>query len=304
MTAPPARLPTLGYLLLIGITIFWGTNWPALKIVLSELPVLWFRTWCLGFSGIGLLSIALASGSSIRVPRKERWPLIYCAAFATIGWHVFSAYGVTLMPAGRAVIIAFSMPAWAAVLGHYILGEPLTKAKIAGVVLGIAGLAVLIGPDLVVFRTAPLGALVMLAASVSWGIGTILIKRTAWTIPTTTLVGWQLVASTVPLLIGALALEPLPNLEGVSATAWGTLAYISLFPLLFGQWAYIKTVRLFPASIAAIGTMAVPVVGVFSSALLLDEQVGLREIGALSLVCAALFVVLVLPAIRQASSRP
>ena len=62
-------------------------------------------------------------------------------------------------------------------------------------------------------------------------------------------------------------------------------------------------VRLFPAALAAIGTLAIPVVGVFASALVLDEPVGWRELAALALVCSALAAVLLRPALR-AGARP
>jgi drug/metabolite transporter (DMT)-like permease len=303
MNAPRSRLPTYGYLLLVGITIFWGTNWPAMKIVLGEMPVWWFRSFCVIFSGVGLLTIAMATGTSIAVPAAERRPLLVSALFNTIGWHIFTGYGVSIMPAGRASIIAFTMPVWAALLGYFILGEPLTKAKITGLALGVAGLAVLVGPDLMVFEHAPVGALFMLLASVSWGIGTILVKRENWTIPTVTLAGWQLVASAVPITVGAMLIDPFPDLGAMSTRSWVAITYIFLLPLLFGQWAFLRTVRLFPASIASIGTLAVPVVGVYSSALVLGEPVGVREFTALVLICSALFVVMVLPAIRQASPR-
>ena len=77
------------------------------------------------------------------------------------------------------------------------------------------------------------------------------------------------------------------------------MAYVLLLPMTFGQWAYFKIVRLFPASIAAIGTLMIPVIGVYSSSLLLDEQVGLPEFAALAFICAALTVILVGPAITN-----
>ena len=57
-------------------------------------------------------------------------------------------------------------------------------------------------------------------------------------------------------------------------------------------------VQMFPAVYAAIGVMAVPVIGVYSSLLLLGEPVSWREIIALVLVCSAIFMVLILPRLR------
>ncbi|MGH6815209.1 MAG: DMT family transporter, partial [Hyphomicrobiaceae bacterium] len=148
-TPSHTALPSTGLALLAGLTIIWGANWPVMKIVLSEVTVWWFRSACLVIGGVGLLTIAALMASSIRVPVAEFRPLLTCALFNIVGWHMCSGYGVLLMPAGRAAIIAYTMPVWAALFGKFMLGEPLTRAKLVGLGLGVAGLAVLIGPDLI-----------------------------------------------------------------------------------------------------------------------------------------------------------
>jgi drug/metabolite transporter (DMT)-like permease len=296
--AEPAKevLPATGFALLAGLAIIWGVNWPVMKIVLSEVTVWWFRSACLIVGGVGLLTISGLTGATVRVPAGQIKPLLACAAFNIVGWQICSGYGVLLMPAGRAAIIAFTMPIWAALFAHALLGEVLTKAKLIGLGLGVAGLAVLISPDLFALRAAPLGAIFMLLSALSWAYGTVLFKRTKWSIPVASSLGWQLVAGSVPVTLGAVLLEPVTDVKLLSTNVLVSLAYALVFPMLFGQWAYFQIVHLFPASIAAIGTLAVPIVGVFSSALMLGEPIGLRELLALALVCASLASVLVIPA--------
>lgn len=293
------RLPKAGFVLLVFVTLFWGANWPGMKIALAELPVWWFRAMCVWAGAIGLLSIARMSGASLRMPRVEVPRLLLVSVFAMAGWQVCSAYGVSLMPAGRASIIAFTMPVWAAVLGTFMLDEPMTNSKFTGLLLGVAGLAVLMGEDLLVFGTAPLGALFMLGAAVNWAIGTVLFKKYRWTTALTTHVGWQLAAAAVPITIVAMILEPAPDLTRLSTNAILALVYVFALPMVFCQWAFFKVVSIFPASIASMGTLAVPVVGVYSSAVILGEPVGWREMVALLLICAALVSVLVLPSLRR-----
>src|SRR5262245_54846991 len=127
-TPAGTALPSAGLALLAGLTIIWGANWPMMKIVLSEVTVWWFRSACLVVGGMGLLTIAALTTSSTRVPAAELRPLLTCALFNILGWHLCAAYGVLLMPAGRAVIVAYTMPVWAALLGKFMLGEPLTRA--------------------------------------------------------------------------------------------------------------------------------------------------------------------------------
>lgn len=288
-------LPPAGYLLVAGITLFWGANWPMMKIALGELPVWSFRSFCLVGGGTGLLLAALLGRHSLRVPRREIGPLLLCALFNVVGWHLFSAYGLSMIAAGRATIIAFTMPLWATLFASLLLGEALTARKLVGLALGLAGLGILVGPDLQTIGAAPLGAMLMLGAAISWSIGTVLFKRFAWSAPVVVLAGWQIVAGALPVVAGALLIDDLPDLDTLSTQALLALAYVIALPMVFCQWAYFKLVRIFPASLAAIGTLAIPVVGVFSSAWILGESIGAQEVTSLFLVCSALAVVLVLP---------
>ncbi len=297
--APPQVLPPLGFVLLAALALFWGGNWPTMKLALAEIEVWPFRSLCLIAGGSALLILSRLRGRSIRVPTREIPPMLICVVFNILGWHLFSGYGVSMIEAGRASIIAFTMPVWATVFSRFVLGEALTGAKLLGLALGIAGLAVLIGPDLRSLGAAPLGAALMLGAAISWAIGTVTMKRFLWTIPVATLAGWQLLIGAVPITLGALAFGEYPDLTALSTPALVSLIYVLTVPMVFCHWAWFTVVRIFPAAIAAIGTLAIPIVGVFSSGLVLGEPIGVRELTALALVCAALAVVLVLPALNR-----
>ena len=284
---------------MVAITLFWGLNWPAMKTVLDTLPVWTFRSLCLIWGGLGLLVIARLSGRSLYLPSGERGPLAMVALVNVIGWHLFSGYGISLIPAGRAAIIAFTMPLWVALLGRLFLGEALSRPKIIGLALGMTGLAILIGPDLRGLGATPLGTLFMLGAALSWAAGTVLIKRHSWTISTATLTGWQLLIGALPIVPGSLMIDGLPQASWFTTPTVLALCYVLLLPILFCQWGYFKLVRLFPAGIAAISMLAIPVIGVFSSALVLGESTGPRELLSLALVCLALGVVVVWPALQE-----
>ena len=282
-----------------AVTVFWGANWPGMKIVLGEVPPWWFRTICLACGGAALLAISAASGNTLKVAAKDVRPMLLAAVFNMVGWHLFSAYGLTMVPAGRASIIAFTMPVWAALASIPLLGERLTLSVVAGLALGMAGLGVLIGHDIAVLGSAPVGAMFMLGAAISWGIGTVLFKLFDWQTPIATIIGWQLVLAAVPVGAGALLLEPAPDLMQLSGPAIIALLYVLAFPMVFCQWAYFKIVRMFPAVYAAVGVLAVPLVGVMSSLIVLGEPVGWREVMALLLVSSAIFTVLILPRLNR-----
>ncbi|MEO1493176.1 MAG: DMT family transporter [Pseudomonadota bacterium] len=301
LRAEAAPLSTTGVVMLASLGLFWGLNWPGMKIVLGELTVWWFRAMSVSVGGAGLLMIAGLMGLRVLPRRAEIRPLVICAVFSILGWHLFSALGVSLMPAGRASIIAFTMPVWAAVLAVWVLGERLTAHKVVGLALGLAGLGVLIGPDLAVVGQAPLGAMFMLGAATTWASGTVLFKKVQWETPVASLIGWQLLIGACVFVVGAAATEPLPRPASWSVETWAALAYLFAVPMIYCQWAYFYVVKIMPAAIAALGTLLVPVVGTVSSALILDEPIGWQEYTAMVLICTALFVVLILPQLRRTS---
>jgi drug/metabolite transporter (DMT)-like permease len=288
-------LPQFGLVLLIFLSIFWGTNWPMMKIGLTEIPVWTFRTLCLFLGGFGVLCIAKASGVKLTIPRSELRPLILVSFLNITGWHLCSAYGLITMDAGRAVIIGYTMPVWASILGTFVLGERLTFARLIGLLLGIGGLLILIGSDIKALGSASLGAIFMLGAAVTWAGGTVLLKYFRWTMPITVLTGWQLIFGGIPVIVGAFILEPMTALLHVSWQVVLATGYVILIGNIFCFWAWVKVVDLFPAIVASIGTLAIPVIGVLSSAVVLGEPVGFGEIAALILVVMALSVVMIRP---------
>jgi drug/metabolite transporter (DMT)-like permease len=104
------RFPAHSLPLLAGLSLFWGVNWRIMKIVLAEIPVWTFRTLCLVGGGLGLLGLVRANGIFLTIPKKELGALLMVSGMNVTGWHLFSAYGVCYMQAGRASIIAYTMP--------------------------------------------------------------------------------------------------------------------------------------------------------------------------------------------------
>lgn len=288
--APP--LPASGFVLLVLLTLFWGVNWPAMKLALTGIAPFTFRTICLFVGGFSLLGFTLAKRQAIRIVPADLKPLLAASLLNVTGWHLFSAYGLLQVQAGRGAIIAFTMPIWASILASLVLNEAFTPRKLIGLVLGVCGLAVLIAPEMAKLGAAPVGSLLMLGAALSWAMGTIVTKRQSWQLGTVALTGWQLTLGGLPIFLGALLIDPAPDFAGLRDDVLWAALYAVLIPMIFCHWAWFRIVELFPASIAAIGTLAIPVVGVLSSTLVLGEPIGIAEIAALMLVLAGLSVVM------------
>ncbi|HEX6143565.1 MAG TPA: DMT family transporter, partial [Geminicoccaceae bacterium] len=186
--------------------------------------------------------------------------------------------------------IAFTMPLWATLLSVWLLGERLGWQHGAALVLGGSALALLLGEDLALVGSSPTGGLLMTAAAVCWAGGTVLVKKLDLRMPLMAFTAWQMVLGAVPMAAGWWFLEPVPDFGAISGPAWFAFLFTALIGTVVGITSYYRLVRLVDASIAATATLAVPVVGVISSALLLGEDVGLAELAALVLVVAALFL--------------
>ena len=289
--------PLGGVLLLAALTVLWGSNWPAMKLAVRDLDPWTFRTICLLVGGGGLLALVRAGGHSLAVPRAERGPLALAALFNITAWHLCSAYGLTWIQAGRGAIIAYTMPLWTVIFGRLLLGERIGRTRLAALALGLGGMAVLITPDARALWAAPAGTLLMLAAAVAWAIGTVLTKATRWTMSTAALTGWQVVLGGIPIALGAALRTAIGDgassgLATASTAAILGTAYATFVGVIFCHWAWFRLVAILPAAVAAIGTLGIPIVGLFASAVVLGEPVGAAELLALLLVVGGLAILL------------
>ncbi len=170
----------------------------------------------------------------------------------------------------------------------------------------MCGLGTLTIGEFGIFTLAPLGTIFMLVAAISWGAGTAVQKRVNWQMPAIALAGWQLLIGGLPISIIALYLEGglWPSLiQTVSWNAiWSTI-FILVYPIIFCWFAWFRVVKEVPVSVSTVSIMLVPVIGVYSGHLVLDEAISWREISGLLLVCSALALVLLPPFGSQHSNK-
>ena len=117
-------------------------------------------------------------------------------------------------------------------------------------------------------------------------------RRWPTDLPTTSFVAWQLTLGGIPVVLGAITLD-WGRWQPISPGATTALLYSSLIAFVFCHWAWFKIATTAPASIAALSTMMIPVVGVFSGMVVLGEQPRWQEYAALLLVTLALATVLI-----------
>ena len=279
-----------GWAALVTLWLVWGTSWPAMRVVFLEMPVWQFRTVTCFLGGIALLTFVRATGGRVRLRRDEWIPVAVAAFFNMTVWHVASGIGLTMIGAGHAAVVCYTLPVWTALLSVLFLGDKLDARVILSLLCGMGGVAVLASHNFEAIGAKPLGLVIVLIASVSWAIGTILVKRRRWSVGMSALAGWQLLICMPPIAVVAVATERF-TMHQASTVAILSGIYTFVFGLIAGYALWFKVVASFPATIAAIGALVIPVIGMMSSALLLNEPLGWREFAALGLVLSAVALV-------------
>jgi len=289
------QIPRAALVLLVILALFWGCNWPILKVAVREAPVFWFRTVCAWGGALGLFGIALASGLSLKVPRAD-WPRLSVVGLLSIaGWNAFSGYGVLNLPAGRASMLGYTMPLWLVILSVTWLGEKLTWQNFLGIVMGMGGVLLLIGEDMGAFVRAPVGTLCMLGAAGTWAVGVALLKKRPFGLKPTVQTAWMMAIGGFPTAFLSLAFEHALPPPAMSQSAWLAIVYNVVIAGVLCYWAFYKLVGMVPASVTGISSLIVPVVGVLAGIGFLGEVPTWRDWTALALIVSALGVVLVLP---------
>lgn len=149
--------PRRALLLLLLLTILWGTNWPLFPLAMREVSVWSFRSVSVLGAAAILLAVAWARGQSLAVPR-ELWPTLVVASFSNLLiWNIATAYASILIPSGQASMLAYTMPLWSALISVLLLGERLSARLAFALVLGATGVGLLMAPNFQAYAKAPAG---------------------------------------------------------------------------------------------------------------------------------------------------
>jgi drug/metabolite transporter (DMT)-like permease len=276
-----ARIAPAGLMFLAITSIGWGFNWPVTKYLIGEIPPLTLRGLT-GVAGACLLAVlALARGESLKVAPKLLPRLMLAALLNVTGWMVLMGLALLWLPAGETSLIAYTMPVWAAMLAWPVLGERPTLLRVIALIMAFAGLAAIMGGNGVSASAAKLPGIIMaLAGALAFALGTVLAKKFPLRLPPIPSAAWQIGLGCFPVAIIGLAIET-THFDRISELGWMLLFYSTVIQFCVAYVCWFAALERLPASVAAIGTMAVPVIGVMASAVALHEPLGPGQIAAL-----------------------
>ena len=289
-TEPVRRASLVAWVCLVIVYFVWGSTYLAIRVGVETMPPLLMAAARNLIAGMIMFPIAWR--------RARRWPTrAEWIGTAVVGVLLLVANGVVglgekSVPSGMAALLVATVPLWLlgidAGLNHARLG----LAPLGGLLLGLAGVALLSGLG-TGGKVSVTGALTILGAAAMWALGTIMARR--GTLPSS-----AALASGMEMLIGGVALLILSAATGefssvhagqISARSWWALAYLIVIGSIVAFSAYGIAVRSLPTATVATYAYVNPVIAVLLGALILGERLTTAMIAGGVLIVGAVVLV-------------
>jgi drug/metabolite transporter (DMT)-like permease len=303
ITIPNSRSPVPTNRLAIGLGLLvlylvWGSTYLGIAVTIESIPPFLMAATRFLIAGLALLGWSwLREGRAFTLPTRREWrDSTIVGALLLGGGMGMVAWGQQTVPSGIAALMIALMPAWVAVLGRLFLGERLPRIVVAGIVIGLVGVAILIGPSAdgaTAFNVFGLAALVL--SPIFWSGGSLFSQHRA-TLPSRPLVatGAQMVAGSVALAIMSFASGEFGRFDpaGVTTASLAGLTYLTVIGSLLAFTTYVRLLRVAPLPLIATYAYVNPVVAVFLGTWFLSEPLTQRTVvaGAVIVFAVALII--------------
>ena len=268
------------------MSLIWGYNWIAMKIALAYSAPMDAAAVRFTLGAATLVPAAMYMGYGLAMPRSE-WRYVGVLSVALAMNFAFTLYALGLGGVGKTAVLVYTMPFWVILLARVWLKERMRPAQWVAVGLALSGLLVLVDP---ISLRGWLPSLLATISGASWAASVVFIKSIQGRIRThlMTLTVWQ-------MGVCAVLLWTLGFLTGTPPIQWTWQFALSIgFSAILGSalsWMlfYYALARL-PASMAGLGTLATPVIGVAAAWMHLGERPGVQDALGMLLIVAGLLL--------------
>jgi drug/metabolite transporter (DMT)-like permease len=294
MTSPQAtERPRIVYLYLAIVVLTWAGNWPLMKLAIAEAPPLSFVLYRM----LGTMAVMVPMLAALRTPMRplpgERKGLFLVGLFQVAGFLICSIIGLSIVPAGRAIVLGYTMPLWAIPIELWLEPNRLGRMQLLGGAIGFAGLVLFMNPGLVDWSDWRVlgGNAMLLAAALCWALGSVLYRRHTWRTSFWTQTFWQLAISTVIIAVVAApgaATQPVhwsPLLVAVLAYNW-------IVTTALGYFLWNKVLSIMPAGVAGQVMALTPIGGFLLSTAIFGGAVTADIVASIVLIVAGIVVTL------------
>jgi drug/metabolite transporter (DMT)-like permease len=285
----------------------WGISWPLIKVGIAAVSPLWYACFRYAIAASCLFALVAVRREAAFPPRAD-WPLIAVSGMLQMAaYSALTAFALTILPPGRASVLAFSTPIWVVPLAAWWLREQPSRVALLGTGLGLLGVLAIAGPS---FRAGrgdqAIAYTLLISAAVAWAISIVGVRAHRFTANALALAPWQMLVATCLLLPVAFIVEGAPRPIGRTGAA--SLAFVGPVATAFGYWAVVEAGRHFTPTVLSVALLAAPGLGILISAFALGESVGASLIAGVLLIAAGIRLVTTEPgmpadAMRKISRR-
>ena len=287
------QIPRIAWLQLAANIILFGLSWPIIKIGLEASTPLWFAAARATLSATTAF-LLLASLGRLAWPHRADWPIVLSVGALQLScFFAFTNLGVQSLPAGRSSVLAYTTTLWIVPLS-LLVGEKVGWRAVAGVLVGLAGIVVLVDPLRFDWSDKAViwGHIWLLLAGFTWAIAIVHIRRHRWQLTPLDVLPWQMSVATVLLGLLARVAEPAGHLAFDRTELWMSLLYIGAFAGPIATWAAVSVGRALPPVIGSMSMLGVPLLSIASSVVLLGETITAPLAIGTALVIAGIAVVI------------
>ena len=273
---------TIGSLCLCVTAFGWALNWPLMKLLLQQWPPLFAR----GLAGVCALlilgTLVLGRKESFAVPREAIPRLIFATFTNVFAWMGLGTVAMKYVTVSEGALLAYTMPIWAMLFAWPVLHTRPTLRDIFGLVLGVAGVTLLLSGNGFAFGADKLlGIVLALLCAILFALGNVL-NRKPLPMPPLVVVAWQVGLGCAAMLVLGVLFER-PDVTALEPLGLGCFVYMTLVPMGVCYVTWFETLRRLPPTTASTGMLIVPVIGVVSAAIILGEPLGYRQWTAMAL---------------------
>lgn len=262
LSAPPLAVWTA----LGAIYLIWGATYLGMEVAIETLPPFLMASLRFLIGGAILFAIFRPREK----PTRRHWvSAAVVGVFLLVGGNAMVAVAQQRIDTGIAALIVATIPLWLA-LFDFVLGRRLRPQAVVGVLIGFAGIALLIRPggdiDLA-------GAFICLLAPVSWAIGSLYARNAQ--LPSSLLLGsgMEMLAGGALLAVVGFASGERVDLADVSGRSWVALAFLVLFGSIIAYSSYVWLLKVAPTELVGTYAYVNPVIAVALGALFLEEAI-------------------------------
>lgn len=275
----------LEWSLLVVLSVLWGGSFFFSKVALAELPPFTVVLARVSLAAVALHMLLIATGQ--RMPSTPRvWGMFMIMGalnnlipFSLIFW------GQTQIASGLASILNATTPVWTVLLAHLLTpDERLSANRLSGVVLGLLGAVIMIGPDaLGGLGLNVLAQMAVVGAAISYAFGGIFGKRFRDIPPLVTATG-QITATTVLMIPIALVTDRFWTLPVPSGITWLALGGLALLSTAVAYVIYFRLLAVAGATNLLLVTFLIPVSALLLGITILGERLDPRHFVGMALI--------------------